>query len=241
MSRKHLALFPGMFGEVEMLAMTDEDINDLKGILDADLADSILDLMRDIDNPDEDTSKLSIYPELVSFNTRLKRYLYDTCYRLTFHKRVKEKEILSFIAKLDMKLAIDIIKETPDIEQVKENLDWLFKNRSYWRTMTEKRSREGFIAFKEMCSRVQSASSGLHNKLKIIYPKDDIDKPINIKYVLKVNKDCFYSPFEKPQRTGMGMLNDYTLSKIDLFLKGLEYFEICKQQGVERDRRVFII
>lgn len=241
MSRKHLALFPGMFGEVEMLAMTDNDIVDLKGILDADLADSILEFMDSVDNPDEEISKLGIYPEISSFNTRLKRYLYDTCYRLTFHKRVKEKEILSFIAKLDMKLAIDIIKETPDIMKVKENLEWLFKNRSYWRTMTEKRSKEGFIAFRDMCSRVQAASAGLYNKLNIIYPKDEIDKPINIKYVLKVNKDCFYFPFEKPQRTGMGMLNDYTLSKIDLFLKGLDYYEMCKQQGIERDRRVFVV
>ena len=241
MSRKHLALFPGMFGEVEMLAMTDDDLRCIRGVLDADLADSILSLIEEIDSPDDNIAKLGVYPELISFNVRLKRYLYDTCYRLTFHKRVKEKEILSFIAKLDMKLAIDIIKETPNIEEVKENLNWLFKNRSYWRTMTEKRSKESFAEFKGSCARIQASAQGLYNKLRIIYPNDEIDKPINVKYVLKVNKDCFYSPFEKPQRTGMGMLNDYTLSKIELFLKGLDYYEMCKQQGIERDRREFII
>lgn len=236
-----VSLIEGIFGTIEVLALDKKDIHAMKGILNAELADSILDFIHDIEEPTQEVKSLGVYTELLHKANLLKEELYDICYRLTFPKRVREKDLINFIAHLDMKLAIDIIKEANNLDEIKGNLNWLFENKMYWTTMTEKRSKDSFLEFKEACSRIQSRARSLYDRVKFTFPKDDIAEPLNVMEILKYNKECFYSPNERPQKTGLGILNERSLANITLFLKGVDYFNLCKNQSINKDRRVFVV
>lgn len=233
----NIEMFKNIFGEAEILCMTDEFLESMSKLLDDKMSVRLLEffdrfeksgIATHTDNP--------VAVSLTKKVERIKEILWDRIRANTFHLEVINKGILDFASQLNIDTALYVIEERkPAIESLK----WLMDNREFWTDYIVVRQKEDYENFLTQCQTLVHATRSLNDNFKYQGLDIELNRYDNLLVRIKANKEFFYLPNEKKRSTRMSRIMSQ-VGNLQIILHGLEYQEMCSERNIPKNvRKIF--